>query len=98
MKPHLQRAADYGTASEAYDFQGYEGKAALVKGFEEDIVVPDLLGLCKWHGDFRRAAMSAKRDAQMYEAGTGEKMTEEVLMLTARRVRALERAYDCREG
>jgi aldehyde:ferredoxin oxidoreductase len=98
LRPLLEVAEKYGAGREAIDFLSYEGKAPLVSGFEETIVIPDLLGLCKFHGDFDREAMTPSLDARLYEAGTGEPMTEEMLKFTARRVRTLERAYDCREG
>jgi len=74
-----------------------EKKPEIVVWHEESYVMTDALGLCS------RATLSTYSIlpddmAEMFEAGTGIKMSEEDIFEAARRVINLERFYNMREG
>ena len=86
------------TGDEKYAVQtSTEKRPEIVAWHEESFVMTDALGLCS------RATLSTytilpKDMAEMFEAGTGIKMSEEGIFEAARRVINLERFYNMREG
>jgi aldehyde:ferredoxin oxidoreductase len=76
----------------------YEGKAAVVKYWEQAGIISDTLGVCKNQGAEAMMPMTPDKYAELYSAGKGVAMTEADLMEAAHRINTLERAFSVREG
>jgi aldehyde:ferredoxin oxidoreductase len=75
----------------------YEGKAAMVRYYENSIAAVDSLSFCK-HVIPCHFTISLKIPANLFQAITGKNMTEHTLLQVGEKIRALERAFEAREG
>jgi aldehyde:ferredoxin oxidoreductase len=67
--------------------------------FAEDAIGrADLLGTCKWHTEINGLPVTAEVHAEVLSIGLGKKITTDELGAFQRRLRHLERAFNCREG
>jgi aldehyde:ferredoxin oxidoreductase len=82
----------------AADPEKYEGKGKLVVSLGDDITIADMVASCKWHTVWLVDAIHPEIQARAMSAGLGREVTVDELVEAAHRVRALERAYDVREG
>jgi len=74
-----------------------EKKPEIVAWHEESFVMTDALGLCA-RATLSTYAILPNDMAEMFEAATGIKMSEEDIFEAARRVINIERLYNMREG
>jgi len=75
----------------------YEGKAALVRYYENAIAAVDSLSFCK-HVIPCHFAATLDIPANMFKAITGEDMTHDMLIQLGEKIRTMERAFEAREG
>jgi len=74
-----------------------EGKAAMVKWFEQVTIMADVLGLCIF-ATVVWGAIGPKICAELYSSATGLDVTPEQLRKTADRIYNLMKAFNVREG
>lgn len=79
---------------EQYDRTSIEGKAALVKVFQDLTSVIDSLGLCL----FTSFALGAPEYTALYNAATGADLTVEEVMEAGERIYNLERQFNLEAG
>lgn len=79
---------------EAYDRTTTEGKAALVKVFQDLTAAIDSLGLCL----FTSFALGAPEYAALYNAATGANLTPEALLVAGERIYNIERLFNQAAG
>ncbi len=87
-----------GGTPEAAEAEGYKGKAAIVHDMGVAIALPDTVGTCKWHTKFLYMYVHAPHYAKALSAGLGRTVEPELLIETVLRMRALERAVECKMG
>jgi len=75
-----------------------DGKASLVHQMGVATGVPDLLGVCKWHGKFMMNVLTPKDYAEAMAIGTGQAIGEDDIIRASLRTRDIERALDCKMG
>ncbi len=83
------------TSKKAVNPTTYDGKALMVWEQANLYKVPDMLGICKspWSTD-----QSLEIPAKLFSLATGTDAGEEELLVAARRVQVLERAFDITRG
>ncbi len=86
----------YGT-SQVLDPTSYEKKAAMVADYEDRSIAVDLLGMCQWLIPWS-ITRSLEIPATLFSLATGQNTTETELLLAARRVKTLERAFNTIRG
>jgi aldehyde:ferredoxin oxidoreductase len=89
-------AQQYGT-SRVLDPTSYEKKAPMVADYEDRSVAVDLLGMCQWLIPWS-ITRSLEIPAKLFSLATGQDTTEDELLLAARRVKTLERAFNTMRG
>jgi aldehyde:ferredoxin oxidoreductase len=82
----------------AADFSEYNGKAALVQWSEDDIIITDMVGGCKYLTSYVEMPLGSENFANALTADLGKEIKLETLLETAKRIRQLERSFDVREG
>jgi aldehyde:ferredoxin oxidoreductase len=75
-----------------------EGKAEMVANIEDAIGRAEIVGSCKWHTEFNGLPVTAEVLAEVLSAGLGRGMNGHDLSVYQKRVRQLERAYNCQQG
>jgi aldehyde:ferredoxin oxidoreductase len=75
-----------------------EGKAETVANIEDAIGRAEIIGSCKWHTEFNGLPVTADVLAEVLSTGLGKRMNAHELSIYQKRVRQLERAFNCREG
>jgi aldehyde:ferredoxin oxidoreductase len=78
--------------------KGDEGKAETVANIEDVIGRAEIVGACKWHTEFNGLPVTADVLAEVLSTGLGEGINAQELSIYQKRVRQLERAFNCREG
>jgi aldehyde:ferredoxin oxidoreductase len=86
----------YGS-KEVVDPTSYEKKAPMVVDYEDRSIAVDLLGMCQWLIPWS-ITRSLEVPAKLVSLATGQKTTEADLLLAARRVKTLERAFNAIRG
>ena len=84
-----------GSSSAAYR-DGYEKKGLLTWDSENRATVLDSLGICKWF--FLSQGILLDIPAKLYSLATGRDISENDLLISAQRVRTLERATNVTRG
>jgi aldehyde:ferredoxin oxidoreductase len=74
------------------------GKAETIVRAEDAMGRGNLLGTCKWHTELNALPITAAVHAEVLSIGLGKEITADELTLFQRRVRLLERAFNCRQG
>jgi aldehyde:ferredoxin oxidoreductase len=74
------------------------GKAETIVRVEDAMGRANILGTCKWHTELNALPITADVHAEILSIGLGEKVTVDELSVVQRRVRQLERAFNCRQG
>lgn len=72
--------------------------AEMIAHAEDAIGRAEIVGSCKWHTEFNGLPITADVHAEVLSVGLGQKITADGLSIYQRRVRQLERAFNCREG
>jgi aldehyde:ferredoxin oxidoreductase len=75
-----------------------EGKAETVAKTEDAIGRAEIVGSCKWHTEFNGLPVTADVLAEVLSTGLGRRINAHELSIYQKRVRQLERAFNCREG
>jgi aldehyde:ferredoxin oxidoreductase len=75
-----------------------KGKAEMVASIEDAIGRAQIVGSCKWHSEFNGLPVTADVIAEVLSAGLGKRINVHELSIYQKRVRQLERAFNCREG
>jgi aldehyde:ferredoxin oxidoreductase len=75
-----------------------EGKAEMVANIEDAIGRVEIVGACKWHTEFNGLPVTVNVLAEVLSAGLGRGINAQELSMYQKRVRQLERAFNCREG
>jgi aldehyde:ferredoxin oxidoreductase len=75
-----------------------EGKAEMVANIEDAIGRAEIVGSCKWHTEFNGLPVTADVLAEVLSTGLGKKMNGHDLSAYQKRIRQLERAFNCRQG
>jgi aldehyde:ferredoxin oxidoreductase len=75
-----------------------KGKAEMVASIEDAIGRAEIIGSCKWHTEFNGLPVTADVLAEVLSTGLGRSMNADELSNYQKRVRQLERAFNCREG
>ena len=75
-----------------------KAKAEMVVSIEDAIGRAEILGACKWHTEFNGLPVTSDVLAEVLSAGLGKRIDAHKLSLYQKRVRQLERAFNCREG
>jgi aldehyde:ferredoxin oxidoreductase len=75
-----------------------EGKAEMVANTEDAIGRAEIVGSCKWHTEFNGLPVTADVLAEVLSTGLGRRINAHELSIYQKRVRQLERAFNCREG
>ena len=75
-----------------------DGKARLVHDMGIATGVPDMTGVCKWHGQFMMNVIGSNDYAEALTAGGGRTVSADELREASLRMRAVARALDCRLG
>jgi aldehyde:ferredoxin oxidoreductase len=75
-----------------------EGKAETVANIEDAIGRAEIVGSCKWHTEFNGLPVTADVLAEVLSTGLGKRINVHELSIYQKRVRQLERAFNCREG
>jgi aldehyde:ferredoxin oxidoreductase len=89
-------AQQYGT-SRVLDPTSYEKKGPMVADYEDRSIAVDLLGMCQWLIPWS-ITRSLEVPARLFSLATGRDTTEDELLLAARRVKTLERAFNTIRG
>ena len=75
-----------------------KGKAEMVASIEDAIGRAEIVGSCKWHTEFNGLPVTADVIAEVLSTGLGKRINAHELSIYQKRVRQLERAFNCREG
>jgi len=75
-----------------------KGKAEMVASIEDAIGRAQIVGSCKWHTEFNGLPVTADVIAEVLSTGLGKRINVHELSIYQKRVRQLERAFNCREG
>jgi aldehyde:ferredoxin oxidoreductase len=75
-----------------------KGKAEMVASIEDAIGRAEIVGSCKWHTEFNGLPVTADILAEVLSIGLGRRINAHELSIYQKRVRQLERAFNCREG
>ncbi len=86
----------YGS-SQVLDPTSYEKKAPMVVDYEDRSIAVDLLGMCQWLIPWA-ITRSLEVPAKLFSLATGQNTAEAELLLAARRVKTLERAFNAVRG
>jgi aldehyde:ferredoxin oxidoreductase len=70
----------------------------MVASIEDAIGRAQIVGSCKWHSEFNGLPVTADVIAEVLSAGLGKRINVHELSIYQKRVRQLERAFNCREG
>jgi aldehyde:ferredoxin oxidoreductase len=74
------------------------GKAETIVHAEDAIGRAEIVGSCKWHTEFNGLPVTADVLAEVLSTGLGRRINANELSIYQKRVRQLERAFNCREG
>jgi aldehyde:ferredoxin oxidoreductase len=75
-----------------------KGKAEMVASIEDAIGRAEIIGSCKWHTEFNGLPVTVVVLAEVLSTGLGRRINDQELSIYQKRVRQLERAFNCREG
>jgi aldehyde:ferredoxin oxidoreductase len=75
-----------------------KAKAETVANIEDAIGRTEIVGSCKWHTEFNGLPITADILAEVLSTGLGKRINAHELSVYQKRVRQLERAFNCREG
>jgi aldehyde:ferredoxin oxidoreductase len=89
-------ARDYYGSKDIAVPTSYEKKAVTVWDGENRGTAADLLGMCKWLAWC--VTPSLARPTELFSLATGQDTSEDDLLFSAQRVKALERAFNVRRG
>ena len=73
-------------------------KAETIAHAEDAIGRAEIVGSCKWHTEFNAMPITADVLAEVLSTGLGRRINANELSIYQKRVRQLERAFNCREG
>ncbi|UCG55234.1 MAG: hypothetical protein JSV32_03195, partial [Dehalococcoidia bacterium] len=76
----------------------YEGKPEITIWSEDFIIINDSLSVCKMTGTFMGFPFDENYEANLFSLGTGRVTSVADLFHFAKRIKNLERGYNCREG